>query len=43
MCLFPKKKNVKEGKKGLNDALDKLVVDLKGARLRVNVDEWDYV
>mmetsp|Transcript_17160 Transcript_17160/g.32170 ORF Transcript_17160/g.32170 Transcript_17160/m.32170 type:complete len:689 (+) Transcript_17160:222-2288(+) len=40
---IPAKKNDEEGKKALNDALDKLVADLKGAGLRVKVDDRDYV
>mmetsp|Transcript_31541 Transcript_31541/g.66781 ORF Transcript_31541/g.66781 Transcript_31541/m.66781 type:complete len:674 (-) Transcript_31541:803-2824(-) len=40
---IPPKKNDEEGKVALNDALDKLVVDLKGAGLRVKVDDRDFV
>ncbi|KAL7554856.1 hypothetical protein ACHAWF_018903 [Thalassiosira exigua] len=40
---IPPKKNDEEGKVALNSALDKLVADLKGAGLRVKVDDRDYV
>lgn len=40
---IPVRKNDEEGKKRLNDALDKLVADLKGAGLRVKVDDRHYV
>jgi len=40
---IPPKKNDEEGKVALNNALDKLVADLKGAGLTVKVDDRDYV
>mmetsp|Transcript_24952 Transcript_24952/g.52820 ORF Transcript_24952/g.52820 Transcript_24952/m.52820 type:complete len:661 (+) Transcript_24952:240-2222(+) len=40
---IPPKKNDEEGKVALNNALDKLVADLKGAGLKVKVDDRDYV
>jgi len=40
---IPPKKNDEEGKVELNNALDKLVADLKGAGLKVKVDDRDYV
>lgn len=40
---IPPKKNDEEGKVELNNALDKMVADLKGAGLKVKVDDRDYV
>merc|ERR1719217_1888983 len=40
---IPAKKNDEEGKAELENALDKLVADLKGAGLKVKVDDRDYV
>ncbi|KAL7478913.1 hypothetical protein ACHAW6_006264 [Cyclotella cf. meneghiniana] len=40
---IPPKKNDEEGKIALNNALDKLVNDLKGKGLKVKVDDRDYV
>ena len=40
---IPPKKNDEEGKIALNNALDKLVADLKGKGLKVKVDDRDYV
>ena len=40
---IPPKKNDEEGKVALNNALDKLVADLKGAGHKVKVDDRDYV
>lgn len=40
---IPPKKNDEEGKVELNNALDKLVADLKGAGLKVKVDDREYV
>ena len=40
---IPPKKNDEEGKIALDNALSKLVADLKGAGLKVKVDDRDYV
>jgi len=40
---IPAKKNDEEGKAELENALDKLVADLKGSGLKVKVDDRDYV
>ena len=40
---IPPKKNDEDGKVALNNALDKLVADLKGAGLKVKVDDRDYI
>ncbi|KAL9191020.1 hypothetical protein ACHAXT_000726 [Thalassiosira profunda] len=40
---IPPKKNDEEGKVALNNALDKMVADLKGAGLKVKVDDRDYM
>lgn len=40
---IPPKKNDAEGKVALDQALDRLVADLKGAGLKVKVDEREYV
>ena len=40
---IPAKKNDEEGKKALEEALDKLVNDLKAEGIRVKVDDRDYI
>jgi len=40
---IPPKKNDEEGRRAMNESLDGLVADLKGAGLRVKVDDRDYV
>ncbi|EED94865.1 predicted protein, partial [Thalassiosira pseudonana CCMP1335] len=40
---IPPKKNDEEGKVALNNALDKMVANLKSAGLKVKVDDRDYV
>ena len=40
---IPAKKNDEEGKAELENALDKLVADLKGSGLKVKVDDRDYL